>query len=207
MELKGTKTEKNLMDAFAGESMARNKYTYFASKAKKEGYEQIAAIFEETAQNEKEHAKLWFKYLNGGEVGTTAENLEAAASGENYEWTDMYDRMAKEAREEGFNEIAMRFEMVGAIEKEHEKRYLKLLKNVEDEVVFSREGDTIWQCRNCGHIVVGKKAPDVCPVCAHPQSFFEQWMGTEVSFPLTYEKIEKLENKFYVFNEEDAQSQ
>lgn len=173
MELKGTKTEKNLMDAFAGESMARNKYTYFASKAKKEGYEQIAAIFEETAQNEKEHAKLWFKYLNGGEVGTTAENLEAAASGENYEWTDMYDRMAKEAREEGFNEIAMRFEMVGAIEKEHEKRYLKLLKNVEDEVVFSREGDTIWQCRNCGHIVIGKKAPGICPTCQHPQSFFE----------------------------------
>lgn len=173
MELKGTKTEKNLMDAFAGESMARNKYTYFASKAKKEGYEQIAAIFEETAQNEKEHAKLWFKYLNGGEVGTTAENLEAAASGENYEWTDMYDRMAKEAREEGFNEIAMRFEMVGAIEKEHQKRYLKLLKNVEDEVVFSREGDTIWQCRNCGHIVIGKKAPGICPTCQHPQSFFE----------------------------------
>ncbi len=173
MELKGSKTEKNLMDAFAGESMARNKYTYFASKAKKEGYEQIAAIFEETAQNEKEHAKLWFKYLNGGEIGTTAENLEAAASGENYEWTDMYDRMAKEAREEGFNEIAMRFEMVGAIEKEHEKRYLKLLKNVEDEVVFSRDGDTIWQCRNCGHIVIGKKAPGVCPVCKHPQSFFE----------------------------------
>ena len=171
--LKGTKTEKNLMEAFAGESQARNKYTYFASKAKKEGYEQIAAIFEETALNEREHAKLWFKYLCGGDVPTTTANLAAAAAGENAEWTDMYARMALEAREEGFDEIADKFEMVGAIEKHHEERYRKLLKNIEDAVVFSREGDCIWVCRNCGHVVVGKKAPEVCPVCAHPQSYFE----------------------------------
>ena len=172
-ELKGTKTEKNLMDAFAGESMARNKYTYFASKARKEGYEQIAALFEETAGNEKEHAKMWFKYLEGGEIGDTISNLKAAAEGENYEWTDMYDRMAKEAEEEGFKEIAAKMRMVGAIEKHHEERYRKLLKNVEDALVFSRKGDCVWICRNCGHIVVGKKAPKVCPVCLHPQSFFE----------------------------------
>ncbi len=172
-ELKGTKTEKNLLDAFAGESMARNKYTYFASKARKEGYEQIAALFEETAGNEKEHAKMWFKYLEGGEVGDTISNLKAAADGENYEWTDMYDRMAQEAEEEGFKEIAAKMRMVGAIEKHHEERYRKLLKNIEDAVVFSREGDCVWICRNCGHIVVGKKAPKVCPVCNHPQSFFE----------------------------------
>lgn len=172
-ELKGTKTEKNLMEAFAGESMARNKYTYFASKARKEGYEQIAALFEETAGNEKEHAKLWFKYLEGGEIGDTMSNLKAAAEGENYEWTDMYDRMAKEAEEEGFKEIAQKMRMVGAIEKHHEERYRKLLKNIEDAVVFSRDGDCVWICRNCGHIVVGKKAPKVCPVCQHPQSFFE----------------------------------
>ena len=171
--LKGTKTEKNLMEAFAGESQARNKYTYFASKAKKEGYEQIAAIFEETALNEREHAKLWFKYLCGGDIPTTTANLAAAAAGENAEWTDMYARMAREAREEGFDEIAGKFEMVGAIEKHHEERYRKLLKNIEDAVVFSREGDCIWVCRNCGHVVVGKKAPEVCPVCAHPQSYFE----------------------------------
>ncbi len=171
--LKGTKTEKNLMEAFAGESQARNKYTYFASKAKKEGYEQIAAIFEETALNEREHAKLWFKYLCGGDIPTTTANLAAAAAGENAEWTDMYARMAREAREEGFDEIADKFEMVGAIEKHHEERYRKLLKNIEDAVVFSREGDCIWVCRNCGHVVVGKKAPEVCPVCAHPQSYFE----------------------------------
>lgn len=172
-DLKGTKTEKNLMDAFAGESMARNKYTYFASKARKEGYEQIAALFEETAGNEKEHAKMWFKYLEGGEIGDTVSNLKAAAEGENYEWTDMYDRMAKEAEEEGFKEIAAKMRMVGAIEKHHEERYRKLLKNVEDALVFSREGDCVWICRNCGHIVVGKKAPKVCPVCLHPQSYFE----------------------------------
>lgn len=173
MELKGSKTEKNLMEAFAGESQARNKYTYFASKAKKDGFVQIANIFEETAANEKEHAKIWFKYLNGGEIGSTAENLAAAAEGENYEWTDMYDRMAKEAREEGFTEIAARFEMVGKIEKEHEERYRKLLANVKDELVFSKDGDVVWQCSNCGHIVIGKKAPQVCPVCNHPQSYFE----------------------------------
>lgn len=172
-ELKGTKTEKNLLEAFAGESMARNKYTYFASKARKEGYEQIAALFEETAGNEKEHAKLWFKYLEGGEIGDTMSNLKAAAEGENYEWTDMYDRMAKEAEEEGFKEIAQKMRMVGTIEKHHEERYRKLLKNIEDAIVFSREGDCVWICRNCGHIVVGKKAPKVCPVCLHPQSFFE----------------------------------
>ena len=172
MELKGSKTEANLQTAFAGESQARNKYTYFASKAKKDGYEQIAAIFQETADNEKEHAKLWYKLLNGG-IGTTAENLKAAAEGENYEWTDMYAGFAKTAREEGFDHIAFLFEKVAEIEKHHEERYLKLLKNVEDSVVFSSEGDAIWQCRNCGHIVVGKKAPEVCPVCAHPKSYFE----------------------------------
>ncbi|MCR5159236.1 MAG: rubrerythrin family protein [Prevotella sp.] len=173
MNLKGTKTEKNLQEAFAGESMARNKYTYFASKAKKEGFVQIAAIFEETAGNEKEHAKMWYKYLNGGAVGSTAENLADAASGENFEWTDMYARMAREAREEGFEEIALKFEMVGAIEKEHEERYRKLLKNIEDKKVFSKDGDAIWQCSNCGHIVIGKQAPEVCPVCDHPQAYFQ----------------------------------
>ena len=172
-ELKGTKTEKNLMEAFAGESQARNKYTYYASQAKKEGYEQIAAIFQETADNEKEHAKMWFKLLHDGDIPTTAENLKAAAEGENYEWTDMYDRMAKEAKEEGFDRIAYLFEAVGKIEKEHEERYKKLLENVEGELVFSRDGDRIWKCRNCGHICVGKKAPAMCPVCEHPQSFFE----------------------------------
>ena len=173
MELKGSKTEQNLMTAFAGESQARNKYTYFASKAKKDGYEQIAAIFEETANNEKEHAKMWFKLLNGGEVPSTAENLKAAADGENYEWTDMYAEFAKVAKEEGFDRIAYLFEAVGAIEKEHEARYRKLLENVENGLVFSKDGDKIWQCRNCGHIVIGKEAPLVCPVCAHPQSYFE----------------------------------
>ena len=172
-ELKGTKTEKNLMEAFAGESQARNTYNFFASKAKKEGYEQIAALFEETAQNEKEHAKLWFKYLEGGAVQDTMTNLKAAAEGENFEWTDMYERMAKEAEEEGFTEIAARMRGVAAIEKHHEERYRKLLKNIEDKVVFSREGDCVWQCRNCGHIVIGKQAPEVCPVCNHPQSYFE----------------------------------
>lgn len=172
MELKGTKTEKNLQEAFAGESQARNKYTYFASKARKEGYEQIADIFEETARNEKEHAKLWFKYLEGGDIKDTASNLEAAAAGENYEWTDMYANFAKQAYEEGFDEIAAKFEMVAAIEKEHEERYRKLLDNITNERVFSSDGDCIWQCSNCGHIVVGKKAPEVCPVCDHPQSYF-----------------------------------
>ncbi|MBP3710239.1 MAG: rubrerythrin family protein [Treponema sp.] len=169
--LKGTKTEANLWTAFAGESQARNKYTFFASKARKDGYEQIAAIFEETAANEKEHAELWFKHLSG--IGTTAENLKAAAEGENYEWTDMYAGFAKIAREEGFEAIAKQFEGVAAIEKTHEERYLKLLKNVEDGLVFSRDGDQIWQCRNCGHIVIGKKAPEACPVCLHPQSYFQ----------------------------------
>ena len=173
MELKGSKTEKNLMAAFAGESQARNKYTYFASKAKKEGYEQIAALFLETADNEKEHAKMWFKYLEGGEIKSTVENLKAAAEGENYEWTDMYKTFAEEAEKEGFKKIASEFRLVGNIEKEHEKRYLALLKNVEEGLVFSRDGEMIWKCRNCGHIVVGKKAPSVCPVCAHPQSYFE----------------------------------
>lgn len=172
-ELKGTKTEKNLLEAFAGESQARNKYTYYASKAKKDGYEQIAAIFEETANNEKEHAKLWFKYLHNGEIASTMENLKDAAAGENYEWTDMYDRMAKEAEEEGFTEIAAKFRGVAAIEKHHEERYRKLLKNIDDKVVFSREGECIWICRNCGHIVIGKSAPKICPVCSHPQSYFE----------------------------------
>ncbi|EFI71241.1 MULTISPECIES: rubrerythrin [Segatella] len=172
-ELKGTKTEKNLLEAFAGESQARNKYTYFASKAKKDGYEQIAAIFEETATNEKEHAKLWFKYLEGGAIRDTMSNLKAAAEGENYEWTDMYDRMAKEAEEEGFTEIASKFRLVAAIEKHHEERYKKLLQNIEEGIVFSRDDDRIWKCRNCGHIVIGKKAPEVCPTCNHPKSYFE----------------------------------
>lgn len=173
MELKGSKTEKNLMEAFAGESQARNKYTYFASKAKKEGYEQIAAIFQETADNEKEHAKLWFKLLCGGDIPTTAQNLADAAAGENFEWTDMYDRMAKEAKEEGFDHIAFLFEEVGKIEKEHEARYKKLLENVQDGKVFEAGEIKIWKCRNCGHIIVGTKAPAVCPVCAHPQAYFE----------------------------------
>ncbi len=172
-ELKGTRTEANLMEAFAGESMARNKYTYFASKAKKDGYVQIASIFEETAANEKEHAKIWYKYLHGGAVPATVENLADAAAGENAEWTDMYARMAREAREEGFDEIAERFEQVAAIEKHHEERYRKLLKNINDKKVFSKDGDAIWQCSNCGHIVVGKEAPEICPVCAHPQAYFQ----------------------------------
>ena len=173
MELKGSKTEANLLKAFAGESQARNKYTYFASKAKKDGYEQIAAIFEETANNEKEHAKMWYKELHGGEIPSTVDNLKEAADGENYEWTDMYEEFAKVAEEEGFKLLANKFRMVGAIEKHHEERFRKLLKNIEDEVVFSKDGDRIWICRNCGHVVVGKNAPKVCPVCAHPQSFFE----------------------------------
>ena len=173
MELKGSRTEQNLMTAFAGESQARNKYTYFASKAKKEGYEQIAALFQETADNEKEHAKLWFKLLHGGEVPTTAENLKAAAEGENFEWTDMYDRMAKEAKEEGFDHIAFLFAEVAKIEKEHEERYRKLLGNIEGGLVFSRDGEKIWKCRNCGHIVVGTKAPEICPVCEHSRAYFE----------------------------------
>lgn len=173
MELKGSKTEQNLMTAFAGESQARNKYTYYASVAKKEGYEQISDIFLETANNEKEHAKIWFKELHGGKVPTTPENLLDAATGENYEWTDMYKEFAETAREEGFTRLAFLFESVGAIEKEHEERYRKLLKNVEDKLVFSKDGDAIWQCRNCGHIVIGKQAPEVCPVCAHPKSYFE----------------------------------
>ena len=173
MELKGSKTEKNLMEAFAGESQARNKYTYYASKAKKEGYEQIAALFLETAENEKEHAKLWFKLLHDGDIPTTSVNLEDAAAGENYEWTDMYDRMAKEAKEEGFDKIAYLFEAVGQIEKEHEARYKKLLENVENGLVFSRDGEKIWKCRNCGHSVIGKEAPEICPVCSHPRAYFE----------------------------------
>lgn len=172
MNLKGSRTEANLMSAFAGESMATNKYTYFASKAKKDGYQQIAAIFEETAGNEREHAKMWYKLLNDG-IGSTLENLGHAAEGENYEWTDMYDKFAKEAREEGFEEIATLFEGVAAVEKEHEERYRKLIANIEGGLVFSKDGDTIWQCRNCGHICVGKQAPEVCPVCAHPQSYFQ----------------------------------
>lgn len=171
MELKGSKTEKNLMEAFAGESQARNKYTYFASVAKKEGYEQIAALFLETAENEKEHAKIHFKYLNG--ISDTKANLAAAAAGENYEWTDMYDRMAKEADEEGFTEMAAKFRGIGAIEKEHEARFRRLLENVENGEVFKRGSITIWKCRNCGHIVVGTEAPKVCPVCNHAQSYFE----------------------------------
>jgi len=172
-DLKGTKTEKNLQEAFAGESQARNKYTFFASKAKKDGYVQISNIFLETAANEKEHAEIWYKYLNGGKVSDTVTNLEDAAGGENFEWTDMYARMAREAREEGFDEIASKFEMVGAIEKEHEKRYRQLLDNITKERVFSRDGDVIWQCSNCGHIVIGKKAPEECPVCNHAQSYFQ----------------------------------
>lgn len=171
MELKGTKTEKNLMEAFAGESQARNKYTFFASMAKKEGYEQLAAIFEETAGNEKEHAKLWFKELGG--IGDTAANLKAAAAGENDEWTQMYKEMAETAREEGFEKLAFLFDGVGKIEKEHEERYLTLLKNLEEGVVFKRGDEYVWKCRNCGHIHFGKTAPEVCPICAHPQAYFE----------------------------------
>lgn len=171
MELKGSKTEKNLMAAFAGESQARNKYTYFASVAKKEGYEQISEIFLKTAENEKEHAKLWFKAL--GELGTTAENLAAAAAGENYEWTDMYERFAKDAEEEGFKALAYQFRAVAKIEKAHEERYRALLNNVEMKAVFEKSEETMWECRNCGHLVIGKKAPVVCPVCAHPQNYFE----------------------------------
>lgn len=170
-ELKGSKTEANLMAAFAGESQARNKYTYYAAKAREDGYEQIAALFEETANNEREHAEMWFKLLHGG-VGTTAENLEDAAAGENYEWTDMYAGFAETAREEGLDFIADLFGGVANIEKEHEERYLKLLHNVKNGLVFSRDGDVIWQCRNCGHLVIGRQAPNVCPVCAHPQAFF-----------------------------------
>ena len=173
MELKGSKTEQNLMTAFAGESQARNKYTFFASQAKKDGYEQIAAIFQETADNEKEHAKLWFKLLNGGVIGSTEENLKAAAAGENYEWTDMYAEFAKTAKEEGFARIAYLFEEVGKIEKEHEERYLKLLENVKEGKVLEAGEVKIWKCRNCGHIVVGTSAPEVCPVCNHPKAFFE----------------------------------
>ncbi|WP_066714416.1 rubrerythrin [Clostridium sp. Marseille-P299] len=170
--IKGTKTEANLMSAFAGESMARNKYTYYASKAKKDGYVQIANLFEETANNEKEHAKIWFKLLHDG-IGSTMDNLLDAAEGENYEWTDMYATFAKEAREEGFERIAKLFEKVAEIEKVHEERYRKLLGNIKDGIVFSREGDMIWECSNCGHICIGQKAPEVCPVCAHPQSYFQ----------------------------------
>ncbi len=173
MEFKGSRTEANLMAAFAGESEARNKYTYYASKARKDGYEQIAAIFEETAANEKEHAKLWFKLLKGGDIPGTLDNLKDAAAGENYEWTDMYVSFAKEAREEGFESVAHLFDLVGQVEKEHEERYRKLISNMENGLVFSRDGDAIWQCRNCGHIVIGKTAPEVCPVCAHPQAFFQ----------------------------------
>lgn len=172
-KLKGTRTEKNLQEAFAGESMAHTKYLYYASKAKKEGYAQISDLFAETAANEKEHAKLWFKLLHEGSVPNTATNLLDAANGENYEWTDMYDRFAEEARKEGFTRIAALFEGVGRIEREHEARYRKLLANVEGDLVFSREGDCLWQCSNCGHIAVGKKAPEICPVCAHPQGYFQ----------------------------------
>lgn len=172
-ELKGTKTEKNLMDAFAGESQARNKYTYYASKARKDGYEQIAALFQETADNEKEHAKIWFKLLKGGEIPSTLDNLKDAAEGEKYEWTDMYDRMAKEAKEEGFNNIAYLFEQVGKIEKEHEERYRKLVENLENGLVFSKDGEKVWICRNCGHIHIGKEAPQVCSVCTHAKAYFE----------------------------------
>ncbi len=173
MELKGSKTEANLLAAFAGESQARNKYDYYASKAKKDGYVQIAALFEETARNEKEHAKIWFKLLHDGSIPGTMDNLADAAAGENYEWTDMYAGFAKTAHEEGFEHIAFLFEEVAKIEKEHEERYLKLLANIKDGIVFSRDGDTIWQCSNCGHIVVGQKAPEMCPVCAHPQAYFQ----------------------------------
>jgi len=173
MELKGSKTEQNLMAAFAGESQARNKYSYYAKKARKDGYEQIGAMFEETALNEKEHAKIWFKLLHDGEVPGTIDNLKDAANGENYEWTEMYPEFARVAREEGFDKIAFLFEAVAKIEKEHEERYKKLLENVEGGLVFSRDGDKIWKCRNCGHIVVGPNAPELCPVCSHPQSYFE----------------------------------
>ena len=173
MNLKGSKTEKNLMAAFAGESQAYTKYGYYASKAKKDGYVQIGNLFEETAHNEKEHAKIWFKLLHDGAVPGTMDNLKDAAAGENYEWTDMYDGFAKDAEEEGFTDIARLFRGVAAVEKEHEERYRKLLANIEEGIVFSRDGDTIWKCGNCGHIVVGKKAPEVCPVCAHPQAYFE----------------------------------
>ncbi|MBR5532590.1 MAG: rubrerythrin family protein [Bacteroidales bacterium] len=172
MELKGSKTEQNLMTAFAGESQARNKYTYYASKAKKEGYVQIAELFEATANNEKEHAKIWFKLLHGGSIADTATNLADAAAGENYEWTDMYATFAKEAKEEGFDHIAFLFEEVAKIEKEHEERYRKLLDNIERKIVFSRDGDSIWECGNCGHIVIGKDAPEICPVCDHPKAHF-----------------------------------
>jgi len=172
-DLKGTKTEKNLLEAFAGESQARNKYTFFASKAKKDGYEQISAIFTETAGNEKEHAEIWYKLLCGGEIASTADNLKAAAAGENEEWTEMYRRMAIEAREEGFNDIAFLFEKVGTIEKEHEERYLKLLQNLEDDVVFAKNEKTVWICRNCGYVLDSESAPLRCPVCAHPQAYFE----------------------------------
>ena len=171
-ELKGTRTEKNLQAAFAGESQAHTKYLYYASKAKKDGYVQIGNLFEETAKNEKEHAKIWFKFLHGGEVPVTTVNLEDAANGENYEWTDMYAEFAKVAHEEGFEEIAFLFEKVGAIEKTHEERYRKLLSNINEGLVFSRDGDTIWECSNCGHIVIGPKAPELCPVCKHPKSLF-----------------------------------
>ena len=173
MELKGSRTEKNLMAAFAGESQARNKYTYYASKARKDGYVQIANIFEETANNEKEHAKLWFKALHGDEIPATTVNLEDAAAGENFEWTEMYAEFAKVAKEEGFTKLAYLFEAVGKIEKEHEERYRKLLANIEGGLVFSKDGDDVWQCLNCGHIVIGKNAPEICPVCAHPQSYFQ----------------------------------
>ncbi len=173
MNLEGTKTLENLKTAFAGESQARNKYTYYASKAKKDGYEQLAAIFEETANNEKEHAKLWFKYIHGGEVPTTVENLKDAAEGENYEWTTMYDEFAKTAKEEGLNELAYLFEAVGKIEKEHEERYLTLLKNIEDQTVFEKSESKIWVCRNCGHVYEGTKAVELCPVCKHPKSYME----------------------------------
>lgn len=172
-ELKGTKTEQNLQEAFAGESMARNKYTFYAKKARKDGYQQIADIFEQTAHNEMAHAKLWFKILHGGEIPETLDNLEDAAGGEHFEWTDMYARMAMDAREEGFTQIAALFTMVGKIEQEHEERYRKLISNIEGGLVFSRDEDTIWQCMNCGHIVIGKKAPAVCPVCSHSQAYFE----------------------------------
>ena len=173
MEFKGSRTEANLMAAFAGESQARNKYTYYASKAKKDGYEQIAALFTETAENEKEHAKIWFKLLHDGGIPDTMANLADAAAGEHYEWTEMYATFAREAKEEGFDHIAFLFEEVAKIEKEHEERYRRLLANIEEGIVFSRDGDTIWKCRNCGHIVIGKQAPEVCPVCAHPKSYFE----------------------------------
>ena len=173
MEFKGSRTEANLMAAFAGESQARNKYTYYASKAKKDGYEQIAALFTETAENEKEHAKIWFKLLHDGAVPDTMANLADAAAGERYEWTDMYATFAREAKEEGFDHIAFLFEQVAKIEKEHEERYRRLLANIEEGIVFSRDGDTIWKCRNCSHIVIGKQAPEVCPVCVHPKSYFE----------------------------------